>query len=249
MPVKDRLQLLSRLGDFASVSALAREASVSEGAMRQHVRRDSVPYSKAKAYVMASATNTTPEWLMTGRGAPPTQKLPPDMRPSNKVVLLGTHSGGKVPRQTPIEHAMITGDVEGGVSKDRAPAADFPVFGTTELGGSVVELSVKPSFLADRPAWSKSVHDFSYFVAGDHMGPHPGRGDRIEVNTVIPPVPGNLVVLISGERETGWKAMLRELVAITDKQWKVKQYRPAKEETFDRAEWHTAYKVGGIIKA
>jgi hypothetical protein len=249
MPVKDRLELITRLGGFASVSALAREANISEGAMRQHARRDSLPYQKAQSYVRASGTDATPEWLMSGRGAAPTGLLPRDMRASNKIVLLEGRSGGRLTRPAPIDHAKVAGEVEAGVSKERPPEADFPVYGTTELGGSVVELSAQPAFHADRPSWSKSASDFSYFVSTDGMFPAINRGDRVEVNALIPPLPGNLVVLISGTREDGWRAIIRELVSLSDKQWRVKQYRPEKVETFERAEWHTAYKVGGIVKA
>lgn len=248
MPIKERLELLQRLGEFASISALAREAGISEGAMRQHIRRDSIPYGKAQSYVRASGTDTSAEWLMTGRGAPPTRLLPADMRGQTNIVLLRGQGAARV-QAGPIDHKLVTGEVEAGVSKERSPEADFPVYGTTELGGSMVELSAQPAFHADRPSWSKSSADFSYFVSADGMAPAINRGDRVEVNTMIPPLPGNLVVLVSGTREDGWKTLIRELVSITDKQWKVKQYRPDKVETYERAEWHTAYKIGGIVKA
>lgn len=245
MPVKDRLETLARLGGFANVSALARHAVVTEGAMRQHIARDKMPYGKARQYVDAcDGVQATPEWLMTGKGAPPERIA---ISGSDKIVLLENRTTRNLPPR-PNGLRNITGDLSDGKAVSRVMDTDFPVYGAVDSGGGVVALSAEPDFKVERPAWSKSAKDFSYFVQTDAMGPHPGRGDRVEINTSVPANPGDLVVLISGERPENWRAMLRELVKIDDGHWRVKQYNPDKSENFSRDTWHTAYKVSGIHK-
>lgn len=251
MSVKQRLEQLARAAGLANPSALARHAGISEGAMRQHISRDRIPHQRAIEYADACpGTGTTVEWLMFGKGAPPTKAIPGGTTGSgSKIVLLQTAQQRNLASrpQSPIGLEKVTGDVTDGKVVAPMPT-DFPVYGAVDLGGGVVSLSQEPEYFVGRPNWSKSAKDFSYFVATNSMGPHPARGDRIEVNTVVPPVEGDLVVLISGERGQDWKVALRELVAITDKHWRVRQYHPDKTDNFERDLWHTCLKVSGIHK-
>ena len=247
--VKDRLEHLARMGGFANVSALARRAGISEGAMRQHISRGKIPHHRAVQYVDACpGTGATTDWLMHGKGAQPVRSLGGATGSDSKIVLLENHPKGTVSAARPNGLKTITGDISGGSAISRSMVQDLPVYGAADAGGGVVSLSQEPDFHVDRPTWSKSAQDFSFFVLTDALGPHPGRGDRVEVNTTIPPVAGDLVVLISGDREKDWKAVLRELVTWTDSHWRMKQYRPEKVDNFDRATWHTAFKVSGIHK-
>lgn len=248
--VKDRLDHLAKVGGFANVSALARRAEITEGAMRQHISRGKIPHHRAVQYVDACpGTGATAEWLMTGKGQLPVRSLGVATTASGaRIELLENHRRGTVSAARPIALKSVTGDISGGSPISRGMVADLPVYGASDAGGGVVSLSQEPDFHVDRPTWSKSAQDFSFFVLTDAVGPHPGRGDRVELNTTIPAVAGDLVALISGDREKDWKAVLRELVSWTDGHWRVKQYHPEKLENFDRAVWHSALKVSGIHK-
>lgn len=245
MSVKQRLEHLARLGGFANPSALARHAMITEGAMRQHIARDKMPYARAKQYIDAcEGVRATTDWLMFDKGPAP-ERI--SISGSDKIVLLGNHAQRNLPFR-PNGLRNVTGDISDGKAVSRVMETDFPVYGAVDSGGGVVALSAEPDFKVERPAWSKSARDFSYFVQTDAMGPHPGRGDRVEINTSVPPNPGDLVVLISGERPENWRAALRELVKIEDGHWRAKQYNPDKTDNFSKEIWHTAYKVSGIHK-
>lgn len=251
MTVKDRLTQLARAAGLANPSALARSAGISEGAMRQHIARDRIPHERATDYVDACpGTGATVEWLRFGKGAPPTRAVGGTTSGGGKIVLLQTNPKGNLASRPSSSNGLekVTGDVTDGRVVVAPTLTDFPVYASVDVGGGVVSLSQDPEYFIARPTWSKSAKDFSFLVWTNVMGPHPGRGDRVEVSTTEPPIEGDLVVAVAGERGRDWKVLLRELVSFTDRHWRLKQYTPEKVDNFERDVWHTCLKVKGINK-
>lgn len=121
------------------------------------------------------------------------------------------------------------------------------IFHAREAGGGIVELSDEPA-LRVPTIFATSPDAFGCYVVTDHMVPAYERGDCLIVNTVQPAAPGNDVLVISGGNGEPRRATLRNLVAISDSHWVVRQWNPPtpKGEKLDRKIWHTAYRIEGV---
>lgn len=238
MTVKDRLTELAQAAGYKNPSELARLAGVTEGAMRQHINRDRIPEDAGQKYAYACRdTGVTPEWVRFGKGEPPVSVLLPVR--SAKKVQTEIRTNGRF--------GVVTGDVDDPRAARSPQVRDLPVYQATDIGGGIVSISPEPIDFGVRPEFATPKESFTLNVVTDLMANAAMRGDRIQVSPLHPARDGDLVLLLSGPPEDR-KGIFRELVKVTDTHWKVKQYNPPKEETFDRKTWPDAYKVESVQK-
>lgn len=234
MTVRQRLERIAKLANLPNLAELARKAGVGEGAMRQHVARDSVNQENAEKYAaVVRDPSITPFWVRKGN--------------EKHTILTGRYAETNTTNRDSLPHSVS------GEGTDLQPARwtgrrDLPGYGSVEGPGGVMALSAEPEYWTGRPEWAYHRDDFSIVAKTDIMAKAVRRGDRILVSNISAPGPGDLVLLIQGERKVSWQVAIRELVEVLEGTWRCLQLNPEKTENFPKAIWHTCMKIEGVRK-
>jgi SOS-response transcriptional repressor LexA len=129
-------------------------------------------------------------------------------------------------------------------------ARDLPIYGAAEGGGGVMILDNAPIEYGERPANLLGVRGaFGVYIVNESMAPAYEQGDKVHVHPGRPVKPGRDALFIAETDDGTRHAMVKRLVKVTDKAWKVQQFNPPR--TFDllRKTWQRAFRVVGSERA
>lgn len=123
---------------------------------------------------------------------------------------------------------------------------NLPVYAAAEGGRGTLIVSSDPVDYVRRPAPLANVKDgYGILIVGDSMSPAYRPGDTVLVHPHLPPGPDTEVVLYGEKLDGEQRVMVKYLVKMTTKEWRLKQYNPPKEFSLPRAEWQTCHRVVG----
>jgi phage repressor protein C with HTH and peptisase S24 domain len=123
---------------------------------------------------------------------------------------------------------------------------DLKVYAATEGGQGVMVVSTDPIEWVPRPWYLKNVRDgYAVLVVGDSMEPAFEAGDMAVVNPRLAHARGKDVILVAGESAGEFTATIKRLLSWTEKEWRVRQFNPAKDFVLSRREWPKALRVVG----
>lgn len=174
---------------------------------------------------LAALLNTSVEWLLKREGYPPLAVDKPAKKGKPTVIIPGNDLVGE--RDMPVYAAAMGGDGHLIVTFD---AIDY----------------------YKRPAVLQNVKGgYGILVKGESMVPAYREGDTALVNPHLPPARDTDVVLYhTPPRERGEvAAIIKRLVGMNDRDWKLEQYRPAKEFSESRVDWPICHRVVGKYNA
>ena len=83
-----------------------------------------------------------------------------------------------------------------------------------------------------------------YFI-GDSMSPAYEQGDLLIVYPGRPVRPGDDCVFVRDQGDGTQQFMVKRLLRITAKKWRVRQYSPAKDFDLDRSQWQKVELIVG----
>ena len=131
-----------------------------------------------------------------------------------------------------------------------ATLRDLPVYGSAEGGDGVMILDNEPIEYKDRPANLAGVRGaFAVYIVNDSMAPAFEAGDQANIHPGKPVRPGKDALFISKDQNGNEHVLLKRLVKVTDKAWKVQQFNPPKTFDLPRNVWQRALRVVGCDKA
>lgn len=127
---------------------------------------------------------------------------------------------------------------------------DLPIYGAAEGGNGVMILDSDPIEYGERPANLLGVVGaYGVYIVNDSMAPAYEQGDKVHVHPGRPLKPGRDALFV-GEAEDGTKhAMVKRLVKVTDKAWRVQQFNPPKTFDLPRKLWQRAFRIVGSERA
>jgi len=165
---------------------------------------------------LASALQVSPEFLMTGSGAP------------------AVHSMEKQPLDRLIPRDELVGN------------NDFPIFAAAMGGEGHIIVTFEPIEYAKRPEPLRHVRDgYGLLITGGSMVPAFRPGDTALVHPRLPPERGTDVILYHTPPDGEAEATVKHLVGFNDREWSLEQYDPAKTFTVFRKEWPVCHRVVG----
>lgn len=248
------------------LSAWAREADVSEGAVRNFIAGRSRSLSTTTLQALARVINVHPWELigdMAAGGGRYSQGGGSSERPAGlgedgpvipDHIKKGGRSGLRRQRQ-PDEAGKVRATAGSAVAGGLAAAAgaasasgrEFPVY-FAELDGNGPNLlpASEPDEWIARPEPLANVRQgYGLYMVGDSMEPAFEQGDILLVNPRRP-VQRNTDILLEREGEDGRKeGLVRRLLGWSNTHWTVLQYKPRLEEHLSREEWPQACLVVG----
>ena len=174
---------------------------------------------------LASLLNTTVEWLLKKEGFPPMAVDKPVKGSKSTIIIPG---------------------------KDLVGEKDMPVYAAAMGGDGHLIVTFDPIDYYKRPAVLQNVRGgYGILVKGDSMVPAYREGDTALVNPHLPPARDTDVVLYhTPPKERGEaQAIIKRLAGMNDRDWKLEQYRPAKEFTESRVDWPICHRVVGKYNA
>lgn len=211
-----------------TASAASREAGLSPDAIRNMQRY--VKQGKINAGVnsntisrLAPVLQTTAAWLM-GEAEDPasiarSDSFPPHIIPGSNLV------GGR----------------------------DFPVYAAARGGDEGHQIvTFEPIDYVRRPDFLEKVKDaYGVYIMGDSMEPAFEQGDMALVHPHLPPARGKNVVLYHVPPFTNAEAeaMVKRLVSFDDRDWRLRQYNPARDFEAARADWKFCHRIVGKYEA
>lgn len=126
----------------------------------------------------------------------------------------------------------------------------IPVYGAAQGGAGIMLLESDPIEYTPRPGTLLNVRDaFAVYVVNDSMSPAFDPGDRCHIHPSRPPAPGQYVLLVKTDGNNNRHALIKRLIKITTKVWRVEQFNPAKQFDLPRAEWQQAFLILGSDRA
>ena len=124
---------------------------------------------------------------------------------------------------------------------------DFPIYAATQGGEGHLIVTNDPIQFVRRPIIVDGVKNaYGLLVTGESMVPLYEPGDFALVNPHLPPERDTNVILYAHDPATGEaEAMIKRLVGISDKSWKLKQFNPEKVFSEHKADWPICHRVVG----
>lgn len=136
--------------------------------------------------------------------------------------------------------------------KELVGQKDMPVYAAAMGGDGHLIVTFDAIDYFKRPAVLQNVKGgYGILVKGDSMVPAYREGDTALVNPHLPPSRDTDVVLYHNPpKERGEaQAIIKRLVGMNDRDWKLEQYRPAREFTESRIDWAVCHRVVGKYNA
>lgn len=126
--------------------------------------------------------------------------------------------------------------------------SNFPIYGAA-AGGAAGHLIIdyNPIQYVRWPSILAGVRGaYGIRVDGESMVPAFRPGDFALVHPHALPESETDVILFDHDPKTGdAEALIKRLIGVTEKVWKLEQYNPAKKFTADRADWPICHRVVG----
>ncbi|MFY7850269.1 MAG: helix-turn-helix domain-containing protein [Brevundimonas sp.] len=148
---------------------------------------------------------------------------------------LGISEPAPAPQTTVMPGELMVGD------------KDLPVYASAEGGpeGAMI-ISYDPIEWVKRPEPLMTVKNgFAIYVVNDSMVPAFRPGDRALVHPLRQPVAGDDGLFIGEMRDGSFHALVKTLVASTERAWRVQQYNPASTFDLPKETWSKAMKIVG----
>lgn len=180
----------------------------------------------SRVAALAVLLNTTVDWLLERKGFPP---MAVEAMPKNRATA------------TPI----IPG-------KDLVGVRDMPVYAAAMGGDGHLIVTFDAIDYVKRPAVLQNVTGgYGILVKGSSMVPAYREGDTALVNPHLPASRDTDVVLYhTPPKERGEaQAIIKRLIGINDREWKLEQYSPANEFSESRIDWPVCHRVVGKYNA
>ncbi|KQZ81901.1 hypothetical protein ASD64_09100 [Mesorhizobium sp. Root157] len=131
-------------------------------------------------------------------------------------------------------------------------ARDMPVYAAAMGGDGHMLISFEAIDYVKRPAALQSVKGgYGILVSGDSMIPAYWPGDTALVNPNLPAHRDTDVVLYhTPPKERGEaQAIIKRLIGINDREWRLEQYKPSNEFSESRIDWPVCHRVVGKYNA
>lgn len=177
---------------------------------------------------LAALLNVTMDWLLDGTGQGPaiTKEAPSQRSHQNAPII--------------IPGAELVG------------VKDMPVYAAAMGGDGHLLISFEPIDYVKRPSVLQNVTGgYGILIKGQSMIPAYWEGDTALVNPHLPPARDSDAVFYhtppKGQGEE--QAIIKRLVGISDRHWKLQQYNPAKEFSEERVDWPICHRVVGKYNA
>ncbi len=224
-------QAIERRG--ASQSAVAKHFGISQSAVNQWVMQDKAPRIE-RIEALARLLEIDAMWLLTGAG----------------TMAADTAMGGRLSPDLSKTSPGYKSDAVFAPPSRGSSLRDLPVYGAAEGGDGVMVLDNDPIEYMERPVELREVKGaYAVYVVNDSMFPAYEPGDKVHVHPGRPVVPGKDVLFVREEKDGTRHALIKRLVRVSDKAWKVRQFNP--DHTFDlpRKIWQRAYRIMGSTRA
>ncbi|CAM5575668.1 hypothetical protein MAUB1S_09677 [Mycolicibacterium aubagnense] len=176
---------------------------------------------------LAELLHTTVDWLIERKGFPP-------MAVDAKAIIKPPHKTVAIP------------------GKELVGEKDMPIYAAAMGGDGHLLVSFEAIDYYKRPAVLQNVRGgYGILIKGDSMVPAYREGDTALINPHLPPSRDSDVILYhTPPKEMGEEqAIIKRLVGISDRHWKLQQYNPAKEFTEERVDWPVCHRVVGKYNA
>jgi phage repressor protein C with HTH and peptisase S24 domain len=214
-------------------SAVAKHFGITQSAVNQWIAKDKAPRVE-RLEALARLLRINIAWLLTGQGkaaddldviSEPSTGLSIDTPPyKSEVVFAGSRRGSTV--------------------------RDLPVYGAAEGGGGVMILDNDPIEYVERPVELADVKGaYAVYVVNDSMFPAYEPGDKVHVHPGKPIAPGKDVLFMREEKDGTRHALIKRLVRVSEKSWKVRQFNPDSTFELSRKIWQRAYRIVGSTRA
>ncbi len=215
----------------ASQSALAKHLGITQSAVNQWIARDKAP-KLDRLEALAQYLSISAVWLLTGRGA-----MADD--------LPGV-AAADAPRPAEERRAdMAFVPLPRGVG-----LRDLPVYGAAEGGDGVMILDSDPIEYMERPTELREVKGgYAVYVVNDSMFPAYEPGDKVHVHPGKPIAPGKDVLFVREEKDGTRHALIKRLMRVSERSWKVRQFNPDQSFELPRRIWQRAYRIVGSTRA
>jgi len=214
----------------SSQSAVAKHFGITQSAVNQWIAKDKAPRIE-RIEALARLLNIHAMWLLTGRG------LIADDLPDPSTTLSKTSPAYK-------------SEVVFAPNQRGSNLRDLPVYGAAEGGDGVMILDSDPIEYMDRPSGLQEVKGaYAVYVVNDSMFPAYEPGDKVHVHPGKPVVPGKDVLFVREEKDGTRHALIKRLVRVSDKSWKVRQFNPDSTFELSRKIWQRAYRIVGSTRA
>lgn len=175
---------------------------------------------------LSGLLNTSVEWLLERKGFPPmAAEVPVRSRPTSTTIIPGRELVG---------------------------AIDMPVYAAAMGGDGHLIVTFDAIDYVKRPAVLQNVTGgYGILVKGSSMVPAYREGDTALVNPHPPASRDTDVVLYhTPPKERGEvQAIIKRLVGINDREWRLEQYNPATEFAESRIDWPVCHRVVGKYNA
>ncbi len=127
---------------------------------------------------------------------------------------------------------------------------DLPIYGAAEGGDGSMILDNEPIEYADRPPNLFGVRGaYGVYVVNESMAPAYEQGDKIHIHPGRPLKPGKDTLFIAETDDGTRHALVKRLLRVTDRAWKVQQFNPAKTFDLPKSKWQRAFRIVGSERA
>jgi phage repressor protein C with HTH and peptisase S24 domain len=123
---------------------------------------------------------------------------------------------------------------------------DLPVFAAVEGGPGELVVSTDPIELVPRPWYLGEVRNgYAVYVTGESMVPVYEPGDMLIINPRLPYMRGKDHIFTTLTEDGQFRATVKRLVSVTEKEWKVQQFNPPRTFGLPRSVWVEARRIVG----
>jgi phage repressor protein C with HTH and peptisase S24 domain len=217
----------------ASQSAVAKHLGITQSAVNQWIAKDKAP-KLDRLEALAQYLRLNAIWLLTGRGA-----MADDLQ----------NAGNPSTEDARIADERRSDMLFAGVSRDGG-LRDLPVYSAAEGGDGVMILDSDPIEYMERPTELRDVKGgYAVYVVNDSMFPAYEPGDKVHVHPGKPIAPGKDVLFVREEKDGTRHALIKRLVRVSERAWKVRQFNPDQTFELPRRIWQRAYRIVGSTRA
>lgn len=127
---------------------------------------------------------------------------------------------------------------------------NLPVYAAAMGGDGHVIVTFDAIDYVKRPAILETVRDaYSVYIVGESMIPAFRPGDLSLIHPHLPPSRETDVVLFHLPPENEAECMIKRLIGISDRNWRLEQYNEFKQFDASRADWPVCHRVVGKYSA
>jgi phage repressor protein C with HTH and peptisase S24 domain len=219
----------------SSQSAVAKHFGITQSAVNQWIAKDKAPRSERLA-ALARLLGIELPWLLSGEG-----RMASD---------LPAESAGALSPDLSITSPVHKSEVVFAGPRGGSRVRDLPVYGAAEGGDGVMILDSDPIEYVERtPELQEVKGAYAVYVLNDSMFPAYEPGDKVHIHPGKPIAPGKDVLFMREEKDGTRHALIKRLVRVSDKSWKVRQFNPDHTFELPRKIWQRAYRIVGSTRA